>query len=183
MKNINIIFVLSFLFIAQASFAQNNFKIGPSMLVNLVFLDINKRVATPLGGEISYEFGLSDRFSVNLAGNIHYGEQESDYWENHLNNFKQKNLLIGSQFDVRYHFKGLYQGAYVGVGGDVKYFNSKNYWEAKTDGDPKATFSDYEYNAGVAFGTYVPLKHGALNPNFYLGGELSQYNEYIVHAK
>ncbi len=179
MKNINIIFVLSFLFIAQASFAQNHFKIGPSALINANLF--SQSISTPIGGEISYELGLSDHFSVNLAGNIHYGEEESIFLENRTNKIKQKDLLIGTQVDVRYHFKGIYNGSYIGIGGDVKHITAKNYFTSQRDGDPNAIYADYDFNIGASYGIYIPLKYGYLNPNIYIGGNPD--SEYELHAK
>lgn len=181
MKQINRIFLLFFLFVTSTSFAQNVFKIGPSTLININFF--NERIVIPLGGEIGYEFRLNDYFSVNFAGSIHFIEHRSRFRENRINKINEKELFLGTQLDIRYHFKALYQGSYIGIGADAKYWNAKNYFPASTDGDPNAIASDNELNIGMSYGVYIPLKYGYLNPNIYIGGNPTDQNEYELHAK
>lgn len=180
MKFCRLLTLLLFLAFTQSSFAQNAFKVGPSALINVGIF--NEEITKPLGIEMGYEIGMGERFSLNLAGTVHYGEFENKFLENRVNEIKQKDLYIGSQADIRYHFNQRFKGAYLGIGTDIKHLTSKNYFIVTTE-DPIPTLVNVEFNAGISYGFYISLPSGYLNPNIYIGGNPTDQNENELHAK
>ena len=179
MKSWNFFTLLMFLLFTQLSFAQNNFKIGPSALLNVGFFE---EVVMPLGIEVGYEIGIREKLSVNLAGMYHYNKRESGFLDSELNQIMRKDTYIGTQVDFRYHFRERYKGPYMGIGTDLKLLNAKNYFPP-TLNDPEPTLQDLEFNVGISLGTFITLEKGAINPNLYIGGNPSDQNEYGLHAK
>lgn len=180
MKLFKFFTVLLFLGFVQLGFSQNAFKVGVSELINVGFF--NEGITRPLGIEIGYEVGLKERISLNLAGMVHYGEFESRSSENRINKILQKDLYIGAQLDLRYHFNQRFKGAYLGFGTDIKHLTAKNYFTV-TAQEPVPTLVNVEFNAGISYGFYVSLPSGYLNPNIYIGGNPTDQNENELHAK
>lgn len=157
--------------------AQNLIKIAPSLLIN--YHGFDEKVYLNIGGEIAYEFSLPKKQSIHIAGTAHYGEHKNEFAED----ITQKNLLIGVQSEYRFHFDGLYKGAYIGAGFDAKHLTSKNFFPP-TPNDPVPTLVNWELNLGLSYGGYFRISEKLYyNPFVYLGFNPSDQNEYTIHCK
>ena len=76
-------------FCCQSLVAQTYIRVGPSVLFNYNFFD--ELVYSNIGGEVSAEFSLSRKFTMNIPLMVHYGEHENicDIWD-----CKPKSTLI-----------------------------------------------------------------------------------------
>lgn len=160
--------------------SQNVFKAGTSALAN--YSTYGEKVNFLYGIDVAVEFGILKQWSVNVGAAAHYGSNENAWEVNRLAGNNQKDLLVGLESDIRYHFKEKYNGFYLGVGGDLKILNSKYFFPA-TENDPIPTLQDFEHSIGLTLGTYAPIGKLKLNPNLYIAGDPSSISEYPIHAK
>lgn len=159
--------------------SQNLYKVGVSTVIS--YDSWHEKVNTAYGIDGAVEFGIGERFSFNLGGAIHYGSNKNGWEENALVGKNQLDFLAGIESDFRYHFKKRYEGFYLGLGGEHKFYQSKYYFPV-TESDPVPTFQGFEHSFGVALGTYLKVGNLKLNPNFYIGG--SPFGvDYPVKAK
>ena len=174
------------LFFSKPLVAQHLFKIGPSFMYNVSFFD--EIFYASFGGEISYEFGIGRKFSLNTALIFHRGQHENPYTNPPIT---QTDFLTGIQPEFRIYFKERYNGGYFGIGGDIQYFFSKNYFEP--DSVYGSNFSSIEVNFGLSLGFIAPINKENLNfnihrdlyvnPILYIGFNPSDFNEYELHAR
>jgi hypothetical protein len=163
-------------FCCQSLVAQTYIRVGPSVLFNYNFFD--ELVYSNIGGEVSAEFSLSRKFTMNIPLMVHYGEHENIFDEA----VTTKNTLIGISPEIRYHTRKRYNDVFYGIGGEIKHLNSMNF-VPPDENNESYTLSNWEYNVVFSYGQNISLRKGLLTPIVYFGIGHGQENEYSYSAR
>ncbi|MCG8574070.1 MAG: hypothetical protein MI810_04240 [Flavobacteriales bacterium] len=166
--------------VCKTSPAQNSrVKIGQSFLFNASFWE--GKLIPCWGGELAYEFSPVEGISFSLGGMAHYGFFRKEYDDTPV--FLEHDFLIGIQPDFRIHLQDMYNGFYLGFGGDMKLLVARNFFPP-TPNDPTPTYVGIEMFLGATVGTYYQLSHQAsLNPFFYFGIGNQNNNEHELNFR
>ncbi len=183
-KMVRISILLFCLFFGKSLEAQSVFKFGPSLMYSWSGFD--DKLYLNFGGDVSYEFALGKKSSIDLGAIFHYGDHKSIFNKNIL----QKNYFLGFHSEYRRHFNGVFNGGYLGVGGDIQFWLAK--FEAPPGEDP-GNEGGLEANFGLSFGYLSPIdsenltfkinKDLYINPYVYIGFNPSDLNEFPIHAR
>lgn len=176
--------LLSFLFFGKSLSAQNIFKIGPSLMYSWSWFD--DKLYLNFGVDVSYEFAIGKKSSIDIGAIFHYGDHKSIFDQNIL----RKNYFIGVHTEYRRYFKNRINGGYIGLGGDVQFYLAD--FEAPP-GEHPGKEGGLEVNTGISFGYLSPVDKESLNfsfardlyinPYVYIGFNAFDYNEYPIHAR
>lgn len=167
---------VAFIICSQLSVtAQTYFRVGPSILANYHWFD--ELVYSNTGVEVSAEYSLSRKLTVNIPLVVHYGEHENFFDEA----VTTKNRLIGVSPEIRYHPSKRYSHIFYGLGGEIKHLNSRNFIPPD-ENHQSPTLVNWEYNLGISIGQNQAFRKGLLSPYIYFGFGTSN-NEYTLNYR
>lgn len=159
----------------QSLSAQTYIRVGPSALAN--YHGFFERVYSNIGGEVSAEFSMTKKLTVNVPVVAHYGEHKNYFDES----VTTKNRLFGISPEIRYHPSKSYHGMFYGIGGEIKHLTSF-YNVPPWNNFERPYLVNWEYNLGLTVGQNETFQKGVLTPYVYLGfGAIN--NEYSVNAR
>jgi hypothetical protein len=160
-------------FCCQSLVAQTYVRVGPSVLGNYSPW-FEEDVYLNIGGEISAEFSLAKKITVNIPFAAHYGEHKLHGDVNET--VFTENRLVGICPEIRYHPRKRFKNMFYGLGGEIKHFKSVNF-HPPSNANPRPFLVGWEYYLGFSIGQNLPYRRGVLTPylNFGIGVNANEY--------